>query len=185
MPELTTSQARLLAWWSFGIAMTGSCGRCTVATFLGLLCETKIANVEQRLYEWWESRGYFTPKIDPNKKPFTIVIGDTGISAPTKESVADVRRLWMNDKARWETVFDKIGEIAFTARRAIEAGKSEMLGELMDENHALLQTMTVSSKELDRLVEAARVHFALVRGDGRAGIVGTHQVQHAHLDGPV
>ena len=31
-------------------------------------------------------------------------------------------RLWMNDKSRWETVFDKIGEISFTARRAIEAG---------------------------------------------------------------
>jgi len=29
---------------------------------------------EQRLYDWWESRGYFTPKIDANKKPFTIVI---------------------------------------------------------------------------------------------------------------
>ncbi|HEX9839086.1 MAG TPA: mevalonate kinase, partial [Anaerolineales bacterium] len=72
-------------------------------------------------------------------QPFTIVIGDTGISAPTKESVADVRRLWMNDKSRWESLFDKIGEIAFTARRAIEAGKSDMLGELMNENHALLQ----------------------------------------------
>lgn len=29
---------------------------------------------EQRLYDWWEARGYFTPKIDPNKKPFVIVI---------------------------------------------------------------------------------------------------------------
>ena len=41
--------------------------------------------------------------------------------------------------------FDKVGEISFIARRAIEAGKSEMLGELMNENHALLQKMTVSS----------------------------------------
>ncbi len=52
MPELTRSQARLLAWWSYGIALTGSCGRLTVATFLGLLCGEKVANVEQRLYEW-------------------------------------------------------------------------------------------------------------------------------------
>jgi len=105
-------------------------------------------------------------------QPFTIVIGDTGISAPTKDSVADVRRLWMNDKARWETVFDKIGEIAFTARRAIEAGKSEMLGELMDENHVLLQKLTVSSPELDRLVEAARDAGAMgakMSGGGRGG----------------
>jgi hypothetical protein len=52
MPELSGSQARLLAWWSYGIVVTGSCGRSTVATFLGLLCEEKVANVEQRLYEW-------------------------------------------------------------------------------------------------------------------------------------
>ncbi len=105
-------------------------------------------------------------------QPFIIVIGDTGISAPTKESVADVRRLWINDKSRWESVFDKIGEISFTARRAIEAGKSEMLGELMNENHALLQKMTVSSPELDRLVETARdagATGAKLSGGGRGG----------------
>ena len=33
--------------------------------------------------------------------PFTIVIGDTGISAPTKESVGDVRKLWEDDKQNW------------------------------------------------------------------------------------
>ena len=105
-------------------------------------------------------------------QPFTIVIGDTGMSAPTKESVADVRRLWMNDKSRWESLFDKIGEIAFTARRAIEAGKSDMLGELMNDNHALLQKMTVSSPGLDRLVDAARAAGAMgakMSGGGRGG----------------
>jgi valyl-tRNA synthetase len=30
--------------------------------------------VEQRLYEWWEARGYFKPRIDPSKKPFVISI---------------------------------------------------------------------------------------------------------------
>ena len=105
-------------------------------------------------------------------KPFTIVIADTGISAPTKESVGDVRRLWMNDRSRWETVFDKIGEISFTARRAIEAGKPELLGELMNENHTVLKTLTVSSPELDKLVEAAQQAGALgakLSGGGRGG----------------
>jgi mevalonate kinase len=104
--------------------------------------------------------------------PFTIVIADTGISAPTKESVGDVRRLWMNDRSRWETIFDKIGEISFTARRAIEAGKTELLGELMNENHAVLKTLTVSSPELDQLVDAARSAGALgakLSGGGRGG----------------
>ena len=105
-------------------------------------------------------------------KPFTIVIADTGISAPTKESVGDVRRLWMNDRSRWETIFDKIGEISFTARRAIEAGRPELLGDLMNENHALLQTLTISSPALDGLVEAARkagAAGAKLSGGGRGG----------------
>ena len=87
--------------------------------------------------------------------PFTIVIGNTGISAPTKESVGDVRKLWETDNAKWEMVFDEIGGIAKQVRMNIESGKWETLGKLMNQNHTLLQEMTVSSPELDRLVSAA------------------------------
>ena len=105
-------------------------------------------------------------------RPFTIVIGDTGISAPTKESVADVRQLWVKDKKRLEVIFDEVADISFSARRVIEEGRIEMLGTLMDENHALLQEMTVSSPKLDRLVSAARSAGALgakLSGGGRGG----------------
>ena len=105
-------------------------------------------------------------------KPFTIVIGDTGISAPTKEAVGDVRVLWEADKARWEKVFDKIGEIAEKAKERIGNGEWELIGDLMIQNHALLQEMTVSSPELDRLVNAAREAGALgakMSGGGRGG----------------
>jgi mevalonate kinase len=104
--------------------------------------------------------------------PFTIVIGDTGISAPTKESVGDVRRLWEAEPARWEKVFDGIGEIVRKARKAIEIGEISTLGPLMNDNHALLQEMTVSCPELDRLVDAARKSGALgakLSGGGRGG----------------
>lgn len=103
---------------------------------------------------------------------FTLVIGDTGLRAPTKESVGDVRRLWESDKHRWEQVFDAVGRIAESARRIIEAGSPQELGAYMDQNHALLQEMTVSSPELDHLVEAARKAGALgakMSGGGRGG----------------
>ena len=105
-------------------------------------------------------------------KPFTIVIADTGISAPTKESVGDVRKLWEADKQKWERVFDQVGGIVKQARDAIESGKWEMLGDLMNQNHRLLQEMAVSSPELDRLVESARTAGALgakLSGGGRGG----------------
>jgi len=104
--------------------------------------------------------------------PFMIVIGNTGISAPTKESVGDVRKLWEADKARWEGVFDKVGEITKQARGAIESGEWKKLGRLMNQNHALLQEMTASSSELDALVSAAIQAGALgakLSGGGRGG----------------
>jgi mevalonate kinase len=105
-------------------------------------------------------------------RPFTVVIGDTGIRAPTKESVGDVRKLWEADRPQWERVFDQVGEIAQTARRLIEGGNTNQLGQLMNQNHALLQEMTVSSTELDELVEAAQQAGALgakLSGGGRGG----------------
>ena len=104
--------------------------------------------------------------------PFTIVIGNTGISAPTRESVADVRRLWEADKVKWDGVFDQIGDIVKNARKKIETGDQGLLGGLMNQNHSLLQELTVSSPELDRLVSAARNARALgskLSGGGRGG----------------
>ena len=103
---------------------------------------------------------------------FTFVIGDTGISAPTRESVGDVRRLWEFDPQRWEPVFDEIGRIVDRARQGLEGGDIEALGPLMDRNHALLRELTVSSAELDQLVDAARAAGALgakMSGGGRGG----------------
>lgn len=105
-------------------------------------------------------------------KPFTIVIGDTGIAAPTKESVGDVRKLWTKDQNKFEVIFNEIGRISETARGSIESGQPEQLGGLMDQNHAFLQQLTVSSPELDTLVQAARNAGALgakLSGGGRGG----------------
>ena len=105
-------------------------------------------------------------------QPFTIVIGDTGIRASTKESVGGVRKLWEADNARWENLFDEIADISFAARHVIREGWIKMLGVLMDENHSYLQKLTVSSPELDNLVSVARQAGALgakMSGGGRGG----------------
>jgi mevalonate kinase len=105
-------------------------------------------------------------------KAFRVVIGDTGIASRTKDSVRDVRTEWEADKPRWEAVFERIGSIAREAKSYIETGKWQQLGPLMDQNHALLQEMSVSSEALERLVDAARNAGALgakLSGGGRGG----------------
>ncbi len=105
-------------------------------------------------------------------RPFTLVIGNTGVNAPTKESVGDVRKHWQADPAHWEQLFDRVAQIVRQARAAIETGDTVALGPLMDANHAILQTLTVSSVELDRLVDAAKsagAAGAKLSGGGRGG----------------
>ncbi len=106
------------------------------------------------------------------KTPFTIVIGDTGVTASTRESVQDVRIGWQRDPTHYESLFAAIGRIVKIARQSLEAGPPDELGPLMDENHVLLQEMGVSSVELDQLVESAKHAGALgakLSGGGRGG----------------
>ena len=138
---------------------------------------------------------YFTQgqpiQVLPVREPFTIIIGDTGIPAPTRESVAAVRQLWQADPTMVGALFDGIGLIARMAREALETGMWRHLGPLMNENHSLLRQLTVSSPELDRLVDAACQTGALgakLSGGGRGGNMialapssGPQAVAHAML----
>ncbi len=104
--------------------------------------------------------------------PFTIVIGDTGVSAPTRQAVRNVKKLWETNKPRYDKLFDRIGSIVWDARQAIERGDVTELGDLMNANHALLKSLAVSCPELDKLVEAARKSGALgakLSGGGLGG----------------
>jgi len=104
--------------------------------------------------------------------PFTLLIGDTGTPSPTGKVVERVRRAWQREPARYDALFDQIGDIADEARRAIEDGDIDALGPLMDENHELLIELGVSSPQLDELVGTARFAGALgakLSGAGRGG----------------
>ncbi len=104
--------------------------------------------------------------------PLRFVVADTGVRSSTKVAVADVRRQYSQQPAKFARIFDACGRIAKAARQAIETGKTQQVGQLMTENHAWLQKMTVSSPELDHLVEAALQAGALgtkLSGAGRGG----------------
>lgn len=91
-------------------------------------------------------------------QPLTLVIGDTGVVAPTHTVVGDLRRRRQADPELYEGYFDEIEAIVDQARAAIEKRVIGLpaLGRLMDENQALLESLGVSSPELERLIKTAR-----------------------------
>lgn len=102
----------------------------------------------------------------------TLLIGDTGVPARTRESVAMVKGRHQETPEVLEGCFDAIGEIVYQAREALSSGALEKLGPLMDQNHALLAAIGVSSPELELLVRAARDAGALgakLSGGGMGG----------------
>lgn len=104
--------------------------------------------------------------------PFTLVIADTGIHAPTKTVVSDLRRRWEADPAACGARFEAIAGLVEEGRRCIERGPLDDLGTLLNANHALLQELDISCAGLDSLVQAARAAGALgakLSGGGRGG----------------
>jgi mevalonate kinase len=104
--------------------------------------------------------------------PLTLLIADTGLPSPTRRLVGRVRQCWRRDPARYRALFERIGDITSNARCMIESGEVDSLGRLMNENHALLTELGVSSAMLDRLVDAARAagaSGAKLSGAGQGG----------------
>lgn len=105
--------------------------------------------------------------------PLTFLVVDSGVSASTRETVGDVRRLYTQDQARYGALISEIGDVVRTARTLIESGGAlEELGALMNANHALLRALSVSSAHLDHLCAVAResgAYGAKLSGGGRGG----------------
>ena len=99
-----------------------------------------------------------------------FVVGYTGIHAATGPLVAGVKGL-VDSNPDAVRAIDRIGEIVLEGVEAIAHADKKKLGRLMDENHALLNSLQVGHPELDKLVEASRVssYGAKLTGAGGGG----------------
>ncbi|MDY6965877.1 MAG: mevalonate kinase [Halobacteriota archaeon] len=106
------------------------------------------------------------------KEPVEIVIGNTGLVGNTSAAVAGVRKRKEEDPERYDKIFKEAEELVHDARKALESNNLDTVGELMNENHRLLQEIEVSCKELDMLVDIARDNGAIgakMTGGGLGG----------------
>ncbi len=106
------------------------------------------------------------------KKPIEIVMGNTGIVANTESMVVGVAERKSKYPEKYNKIFRQAEELAYEARKTLEKFDLKKLGELMNENHTLLQQIEVSCKELDHLVELALeqgAYGAKMTGGGGGG----------------
>ncbi len=106
------------------------------------------------------------------KEPVEAIVGNTGIVADTKAMVAGVAERKRDNPRKYNQLFKQAEDLAFTARKALERFDLRTVGQLMNENHRLLQEIGVSCKELDYLVNFARERGAFgakLTGGGGGG----------------
>jgi mevalonate kinase len=106
------------------------------------------------------------------QKPVEIIIASTGIVANTKAMVEGVAQRKKANPQKYDPLFKQAEAVAVTGRKALLDFDLKKVGQLMNENHCLLQEIGVSCKELDHLVEVARKQGALgakLTGGGGGG----------------
>jgi len=134
----------------------------TAATYGGLLVFQRQAQGPPR----FETRSL--------PSPCRIVFASTGITSSTTQVVGDVAKKRQADPAWYAALEARYNALFAKAQEAIGKGDWAAVGKLADENHALLQQLSVSCKELDDLVADARRAGALgakLAGTGRGGLM--------------
>lgn len=116
------------------------------------------------------------PLIEPLNinETFTILVGFSSTEGLTAKTVGTVRDLWKKNPGVYEKIFDEIDSLALQSIQAIQNNDFELLGQLMNINHGLLNTLQVSTPELERLIMIARESGALgakLTGGGGGGAI--------------
>jgi mevalonate kinase len=106
------------------------------------------------------------------KKPIELVVSFTGKYSPTQKMVERVRDFKEEDESEFSQLMDEYLKLAMEGRKAIEKGKADIIGQLMNENQSLLSELGISDELNDRIIELALREGALgakVTGGGGGG----------------
>lgn len=106
------------------------------------------------------------------KKPFEVVLANSGITADTKLMDGITERNQREDPDLFSSRLKTITDQVFEMKKALEDYRLERVGELMTENHAIVKKIGFSHEVLDYLCELGLENGALgakVTGGGMGG----------------
>ena len=144
------------------------------------------ASVEQRIYQTWEERGYFAPRIDWSKKPFVIIMPPPNVTGELHQGHAltatleDIMVRWhrmRGEPTLWLPGTDHAGiatqvvverELAKEGRTRHDLGRERFLGRVWDWVHRYGGYITQQHKRLGASCDWTRERFTLDAGPSKA-----------------
>lgn len=123
------------------------------------------------LFRRQNSSTHIAPFAAPPRQWLVAKVAPT---ASTAEQVAALAKRRAHNRARFDTFFEQLGTIAQTGARALREGRYDEVGQLINQNHHVLQKIGVSSPKLDAACQAAQQAGALgakLTGAGGGGCI--------------
>ncbi len=103
-----------------------------------------------------------------------IVIADSGIKGRTKETVADVRKMYDQDKDSVGKELEDLGSCTDQAVQALQSNDLRLLGTTFTKANTILTKLNLSLDKVDQLLATANKSGALgskITGGGRGGCI--------------
>jgi mevalonate kinase len=108
------------------------------------------------------------------KGSLSLVVASTGIKHSTSDLVAGVKRFKDTNRILFESLSRQASDICLQACSAIESGKCDKIGELMNENQIILQQIGISHHKVRDIIDIcskAGAMGAKITGAGGGGAV--------------
>jgi galactokinase/mevalonate kinase-like predicted kinase len=124
-------------------------------------------SAEAELFATVEPLSAYLPSL-----PF--VLGHTGVRHASGVVHKPIRERWLEGEAPVVAGYDRITEIARTGKKALLMGDWPLLGQLMNENHAVQRDLGGSGESNEKLIAAALEAGALgakLAGAGQGGTI--------------
>ena len=143
-------------------------------------------DVEDRIYKFWSSKGYFTPKIDHSKRPFTIIMpppnvtGELHLGHAITASLEDILARWhrmLGEPTLWLPGKDHAGiatqwvveqQLAREGTSRQEIGREKFLERVWEWVGKYGNTIDEQHKRLGASCDWSRLSFTLDSDPSRA-----------------